>query len=323
MDCRALLFLGLCCASCASGASTSGPTTPATTSGAESDGTVARAALGLAFRLPNDWSAQPVTGSVSAQWNGPTNTAFLVGSDPAPTEDAHERVVASLRTRAAQLHWTLSREQRAPSLGPAALALEVTIAPQLGILRMSTWVTLVGGQLAVVSCAFDRGDEQRAAPVCARIMASISRSPRPAPEGARAVSLGSLSAAIPSDWTDARQGDVLVFASPDQPERQIALSAALSPRDTRLTTIDAPALRARLSANGATVSEAAAREVNELPGYEFSVEQPQLRRAGVSQLMLFVHQDSKTLSLACAFRTDDTAGRAQCTRAISSVQRAR
>jgi hypothetical protein len=319
-----MVFVGLCCAGCASAAATSGPTTPAaTTSGAESDGTVARAALGLAFRLPSDWSAQPATGSISAQWNGPANTAFLVGSDPAPDEGAHERVVGGLRARAEQLRWTLSNEQRAPSLGRAALALEVTISPLLGILKMSTWVTLVDGQLAVVSCAFDRVDEQRASPICARIMGSISRSPQPPPEGARAVSLGSLSAAIPSDWTNSRQGDVLVFASADPPERQIALSAALSPRETRLTAIDSAALRARLSANGATVGEAVEREVNDLRGYEFSVEQPQLRRAGVSQLMLFVHQDGKTISLACAFRTDDTAGRAQCTRAISSVQRAR
>jgi hypothetical protein len=246
-----------------------------------------------------------------------------VGSDAAPDASAHERNLAAFRARAAQSGWEITAERAAPALGERALSFEVRIPSQYATLRMPTWSAVIDRRLVVISCAFDASASAVAQPQCDAIFRSIERGPRAtaATEFTRAAPLAELSVLLPSSWTAAPQGAVQVFVSRDVGERQIALSMALSPADAPVSTLEASALRQRLSAGGRSVSEPVARTINGIDGLEAIVEQPQLRRAAVSQRVVFLRQASRSVAASCSFRTEDRAGRERCESVMQSIER--
>jgi hypothetical protein len=320
---RALVFFASAAifASCSPAADSRPPNAGCSSGGATSN---EQRSNGLAFRLSRGWRRAPANDSGRDQWSGSNNTLFEVGSDSAADASAHERNLAAFRARAAQSGWEISAERAAPALGDRALSLEVSIPAQRSTLRLSTWSTVIERRLAVISCAFDASASAIAQPQCDAIFRSIERGPRasPATEFTRVASLATLSVLVPSSWTAAPQGQVQVFVSRDAGQRQIALSMALSPADAPVAALDATSLRQRLSANGRSVSEPIARTINGVNGLEALVEQPQLRRAAVSQRAVFLWNGTRSVAASCFFRTEDRAGRAQCESVMQSIERA-
>ncbi|MFO0559860.1 MAG: hypothetical protein U0269_17710 [Polyangiales bacterium] len=281
-------------------------------------------AHGIVFRVPRAWRrAAAADAPGREQWSGGDSTLFEVGSDAAIDASAHERNLAAFRARAAQSGWEISAERAAPTLGDSALSFEVRIPAQRSTLRLPTWSTVIDRRLAVISCAFDASASAVAQPQCDAIFRSIERGPRAsaATELTRVASLAALSVLVPSSWTAAPQGQVQVFVSRDAGERQIALSMALSPAETPVAALDATSLRQRLSANGRTVSEPIARTINGVDGLEAVVEQPQLRRAAVSQRAVILWNGTRSVAASCFFRSEDRAARAQCESVLQSIER--
>jgi hypothetical protein len=280
--------------------------------------------LGIVFRVPRGWRRVEAAGPDREQWSGDDGALFEVSSAVAIDASAHEHNLAVFRARIARSGWQIAAEHAVPALGDRALSFEVRIPEQRATLRLHTWSTIIERRLAVISCAFDSSASAFAQPQCDSIVRSIERGPRtsPATEHMRLVSLGSLSVLLPSSWSAAPQGQVPVFVSRDTGERQIALSMALSPADATVSSLDARALRERLSANGGSVSALVARTINGIDGLEAIVEQPILRRAAVSQRTIILWNGTRSIAASCFFRTDDRTGRAQCDSVMQSIKTA-
>lgn len=278
---------------------------------------------GLAFRLPSSWRRARASTAETAQWTGPGGALLVVAGDPAASPSEHQRNLSAMRARAAQSGWTIGDERALPQLGAEATRFEVSVPAQRSTLRLPTWATVIDGRLAIFACAFDANLAAVAEPQCDAIFRSIERSPRTtaATELSRAVSLGSLSALVASSWTPTPQGEVQVFASRDSGERQIVLSMALSPATERVASLDVAAVRQRLSRGASRVSEGTARAINGVDGVAFVVEQPQLRRAAVSELVVHVWHGSRSIAASCMFRTEDREARATCAAVMQSVRR--
>ncbi len=315
---------------CASAANTTNPSTAdnnvraQATAGSEADGMVARAALGLNFRLPSNWRSAGNDRFGGSQWAGPDNTVFVVTGDPAADAAAHTANVQAFRARAAQSRWTLENERPAPSMGADAVGLEIQIPAQFAVMHLPSWVGIVNNRLAVLSCVYETNNSAVGAPACATILGSVGRQPRAGavPEGSRAVSIGAVSALVPADWTDAHQGDVRAYASREEGDRQIALTMALSPEGERVTSVNPDEIRQRFTAQGGRAGAPTARALGGIAGFAFDVEQPQLRQAPVTELALMLWHQSRSLVALCGFRSDDNGGRATCGRVMATVQRA-
>lgn len=298
------------------------PSAPVESSGASADGLVARSALGLNFRLPADWA--PAEQRSGQQWNGPRHTLFVVVSDPAADVAAHELNVQGMRARLTQEGWTFSDERAAPTIGPNARALEMRLGARYTVLHMPSWVATMNNRLVVVTCVYSAANRSNGTSACTSILGSMQRVPRTSgvPEGMRAVTLGSLSVAIPSDWTDQPQEQVRAFVSPGSNNEQIAFTMAMSPEAERVERVDVDEMRRRFSSNGGQVEALTPRTINGIEGFAAHIEQPQLERAAVTELAISTFARSRSVLAACVFASEDGAGREQCTRIMQTVSRA-
>ena len=316
--------LGLSLVRCAQPAAsvTTAATAAPESSGSSADGLVARSALGLNFRLPPDWA--PAEQPSGQRWRGPRNTLFVVVSDPAADLAAHEVNVQGMRARLEHDGWTFSGERAAPTIGPGARALELRLGARYSVLHMPSWVAAMNNRLAVVTCVYTAANRSNGTSLCTSILGSIQRVPRTSgvPEGTRAVTMGSLSVALPSDWTEQPQEQVRAFVSPGAGDEQVAFTMAMSPEAERVERVDVDEMRRRFSANGGQVDALTPRTINGIEGFAAHIEQPQLDRAAVTELAISAFVRSRSVLAACVFASEDGAGREECTRILQTVQRA-
>lgn len=278
--------------------------------------------MGLNFRLPADWA--PAEQRSGQRWAGPRNTLFLVVGDPAANLTQHEANVQGMRARLERDGWTFGDERAAPTIGPGARALEMRLGARYSVLHMPSWVAVMNNRLAVVTCVYSAANRGNGSSACAAILGSMQRVPRTSgvPEGMRAVTMGSLSAAIPTDWTEQPQDNVRAYVSPGAGNEQIAFTMAMSPEGERVDHVDVEELRRRFSANGGQVDALTPRTVNGIEGFAAHIEQPQLERAAVTELAISAFAGAHSVLAACVFASEDGAGREQCTRILQTVQRA-